>query len=235
MRTYILYNFKVWRYVFVAVGFILFIIFGLLYLAQQHYFEINDHGGIYFFIIAFGSMALGVIIGAKVSTYTYEIALSNKGLKMNIQSPFLFSGNAIKSILWEEIEAYNLEEYENGSVLNFSLHGADTKYSFTNSIFKKSKDLVPFYEALKKGADAFNDQYIEEHKKIGMLAGFYEGPYALWLARLLVILMIGIPIVIMIAKPDGDNYFQYIKLIWFYVLSFIIIFKTYIARKKTDE
>ena len=231
MKTFTLYQFKFWRYLLIAVALVLSLVFGTIILALRISFDFNAWDEIAIILLTLVSLILAVLLGARVSTYTYIIEVSEEGLQMVIESPFPFMALKSNKIAWDDLEAYNIEDYDNGVILNFSVKSTGENYSFTNSIFKKSTDIQPFFEALKKGADAFNSDPLNDQKQIGTLPGFYAGTFALWAAIILGILMIVIPILLLYMPSKTAGVFPYLKLIWFYLLSLIIIRNVYFARK----
>ncbi len=134
MRIFTLYDFKFWRYLIVAVGIVLFIIFGSLYLESSGYLNMEGWNELYFIGMAGISMFIGIKIGASLATNTHTITLSKSGLLQKIRTPFSFGKHETVEIPWEDIEAYNMEEFGNGTILNFSLRSTGKKYSFTNII-----------------------------------------------------------------------------------------------------
>ena len=205
----------------------------MLYLAENVFHNLERWNEINAILLSLTSLILSLIIGARLSIYTYEITLNKEGLEMKIISPFNFLQSEIKSIAWEQMEAYNFEEYGNGTILNFSLITGE-KYSFTNSIFKKSEDTIPFYEALKLGADAFNEAHKHERKEISKMPGFYAGTFAYIIAIFLGIMLLIIPVLIFYTKSLGSGSFQFLKLSWLYLLSLLIIWNVYKERRKKN-
>ncbi len=231
MNTYTLYLFKFWRYLIIAVGLVLLLVFGGISLALRYSFDFGTWDEISILLLTFVSLALSIIFGAKVSTYTCKIQVSTDGLMLTINSPIPFTSTEFIKITWDDLDAFNIEGDDQGDVLTFKVRGTGKEYRFTNSIFKKSQDMQPFFEALKKGADVFNEQHFDDHKHIGELPGFYSGTFALVSAIFLAVLMFIIPIMIYLMSSNEDSVFPYLKLIWFYLLSMFIIRNVYVARK----
>ena len=149
MQQFILYQFNFWRYLFVSVGIILSLIFGFIFSPLIEVIQDKGWGDFFIPLFAILSMALGIAIGVMVSANKYVIELDEIGIKINKVSRLDSQGMPPAIVLWNEITGILDESYYNGEIVRMQLRNPPFEYVFTNSILKRSDDLVRFYAIVK--------------------------------------------------------------------------------------
>lgn len=145
MQQFILYQFNFWRYLFVGVGIILSLIFGLIFSPLIEIINSSDRGNFYILLFTMLSMVLGIYIGAKVSATQIEIETDEMGMKIKKEAHMFNEAMAPTSVLWTEITSIQKVNYYNGEILRIKMMNSSLEFEFTNSILKRSDDLDRFY------------------------------------------------------------------------------------------
>jgi hypothetical protein len=230
---YSVYKLSFLRYILIATGIILALVFGMLWFVMAFDISLDGNNGIYNYLFVFAAMALGIFSGARLSKTLYIITPVEGGLKLLSKSPLGKQENLI--ISWLDIENANYGTFGNGSTLTINIRNPKLNLEFTGGLLTGERDLEPLYNLIQSNLE--EQTVVNTDVNVHRPVTFINSRMAFILAALLSVIMILIPVLAIMNRftfriPLGG--YTFLKIVWIYLTGLPFIYYVWKSRRHSD-